>query len=279
MHKYFTHSFLLILAATVGMLGGCSSTVDSKYQPKAVLTKWDDSEWQTVLKNVVTPNGMVRYEVLKENRQGTRDALFRYVGQLGAASPDNRPELFPTADDKLAYWINAYNAVCLYRVVERGYPGNMAATVGATSPVFAIYLSDSTKIGGDGFTLDALEKGRVRSTGDARIHFALNCSSYSCPPLRAEPYTGAKLQAQLDDQGRKYLSDQRGVTAIDSNTVGLNDIFATFYTGDFTSWYERKTGKKGSLLDALKLLAAPDSPIQKATDYKGTGYNWNINQG
>ena len=54
-----------------------------------------------------------------------RDTLYEYVGQINAASPDNRPELFPTDTDKLAFYVNAYNALCMYGVVQRGYPGNV----------------------------------------------------------------------------------------------------------------------------------------------------------
>jgi hypothetical protein len=265
-------SALIAVAALTG--GGCGGSVGQEYRPTAPLSRWDDSEWATVLKNVATPDGYVKYDVLKQNTGGTRDALFRYVGKLGAVSPDNRPELFPTADDKLAYWINAYNAVCLYRVVERGYPGNMAASM----PPFAIYLTDSTKIGGDSFSLDALERGRVRSVGDPRVHFALNCSSHSCPPLRAEPYSGAKLQAQLDDQGRRYLSDSRAVRDFGGGKVGLNDIFTTYYSGDFKDAYKRRTGKDGNLIESVKVFAGPDSPLQRATDVTGIGYDWGINE-
>lgn len=268
---------LLAAAGVVAALSlgsaGCSTTVDSQFRPATTLTRWDDTEWATVLKNVVTPDGFVRYDVLRQNRDGTRDTLFRYVGKLSAASPENRPELFPTQADRLAYWINAYNAICLYRVVQRGYPGNMLASV----PPGAIYFTDYTSVGGETYSLDRLEKTHVLSAGDPRVHCALNCASYSCPPLRSEPYAGAKLEQQLDDQTKNYLKDPRAVTVVDAETVGLNSIFTTYYSGDFTGWYQKKTGRKGSVLDALKLLAGPDSPVQKANDYKGTGYNWDRN--
>lgn len=266
----------LILLGTVavsGGVGGCGGGVEQRFQPAAPLTVWDDTEWASVLSAVVAPDGLVRYQVLRENRGGARDTLYRYVARLGAASPENRPELFPTPASRLAYWINAYNAVCLYRVVERGYPGNMIASV----PPAAIYFTDRTPVGGKSYSLDGLEKTHVLSAGDPRVHFALNCASYSCPPLRAEPYAGDKLDAQLADQSRRYLTDPRAVRTIDADTVGLNGIFTEYYPGDFTRWYERKTGRKGSVLDALKLLAPPESPVHKAANAKGIGYDWSRN--
>jgi hypothetical protein len=269
-------SYLALSALLFPMpfLAGCSSSnVSDAYKPAAPITAWDDTEYASVLAEVVTPNGLVRYQLFRDNTNGVRDRLFRHIGKINAASPDNRPELFPTEADKLAYWINAYNAVCLYRVIQRGYPGNMLASV----PPAAIYFTDTTSIGGKSMSLDTLEKSRVLSVGDPRVHFALNCASYSCPPLRREPFSGPKLEAQLADQGRLYLSDPRAVRAEGGDTVGLNSIFTDYYGSDFTRWYEKKFGKKGSVLDALKQFAAPDSPVQRATKFKGIGYDWDRN--
>jgi hypothetical protein len=261
-----------LLLATA--LTGCGGSVDSQFRPTAPITQWSDAEFAGVLSQVVAPNGFVRYQLLKDNRNGVRDQLFRYVGKLNEVSPENRPELFPTQADKLAYWINTYNAVCLYRVVQRGYPGNMLASV----PPGAIYFTDSTPVGGKSYNLDTIEKRFVLSAGDPRVHFALNCGSYSCPPLRNEPFSGAKLDQQLKEQGLVYLSDSRAVQAKSGGSeVGLNSIFTSYYEGDFTRWYQKKFGRKGTVLDALKQFAAPDSPVQRATDFSGIGYNWDIN--
>ncbi len=260
-----SHAAIVSLAA-MAALAGCSGGVADKYRPTAPITRWDDSEWATVLSAVVARDGLVDYSVLKENRSGVRDTLYTYVGKLGAVSPDSDPALFPTEADKLAYWINAYNAICMYRIVERGYPGNVIASV----PPAAIFFVDSTPVGGKSMTLDSLEKSKVLSKGDPRVHFALNCASYSCPPLRDEPYSGPKLNAQLAEQGRIYLSDPRAVRPIDANTVGLNNIFTDFYKGDFT---------RGGLdlLPSLKRFAAPDSPVQSATNFRSIGYDWSLN--
>ncbi|HLL89226.1 MAG TPA: DUF547 domain-containing protein [Tepidisphaeraceae bacterium] len=266
-----TRLSLVALALLVIGLPGCAAGVAQKFQPAAPISQWSNEDWQHVLTTVVTDDGYaVRWDDLKRNADGSRDALYRYVGQINAVSPDNRSELFPTPDDRLAYWINAYNAVTAYRVLERNLPGNLIA--GTAFPIpGAIYLIDQTNVGGRGMTLDAIEKEKIRSTNDPRIHFALNCASYSCPPLRAEPYEGDKLQAQLDDQGRRYLSNPRAAKKVDDQTVALNSIFTDFYKGDFT-----KDGQE--LLTVLRRYAGPDSPVQSATKYKGMGYDWSLNR-
>src|SRR5262249_36647963 len=60
--------------------------------------------------------------------------------------------------------------------------------------------------------LNDVENDRIRAGfHDPRIHFAINCAAQSCPPIRPEPYVGARLDEQLDDQVRKFLAGPRGV--------------------------------------------------------------------
>src|SRR5438045_1830178 len=80
---------------------------------------------------------------------------------------------------------------------------------------------------------ETIEKAHVRSSSDPRVHFALNCMSHSCPPLRNEPYEGSRLDAQLMDQGKTYLSDPRGAQKGEDGTVKLSEIFAKFYTAEW----------------------------------------------
>ncbi len=264
----------LAFVALAVLCTGCTKAVKPRFQPKGVVSQFSNELWQDVLSAVATPEGNVRYALLTQNRDGVRDKLFRYVGLLGEVSPENRPELFPSDADRLAYWINAYNALAMYGVYKRGLPGNTLAGI----PPGALYLVDRFKVGGTSYSLDSIEKQRVRSAGDPRIHFALNCMSQSCPPLRQEPYTGDKLDAQLNEQGKIYLSDPRAVRR-DGDKVKLNSIFTNYYKGDFIDAYRKRTGKDDAgLLEAIRPFAASDSPVQSATAYSGMGYDWSLNR-
>ncbi|CAN5607215.1 hypothetical protein BH09PLA1_BH09PLA1_15770 [soil metagenome] len=267
---------LAIFGIAALFLSGCGGGgVSSQFKPTERVARFGNERWAGVLSQVATPAGYVRWEAIQSNDNGVRDDLFRYVGLLGEVSPDNRPELFPSADDKLTYWLNAYNALAMYAVVKRNYPGNTLASI----PPGAIYLIDSFPVGGKSMTLDSIEKSKVRSVGDPRVHFALNCMSRSCPPLRREPYEASKLNAQLSDQGMSYLSDPRAVTADARESVKLNDIFTSFYKGDFVDAYRKKTGNdKADLLESIRPFAAKDSPVQSATRYSGMGYDWSLNR-
>jgi hypothetical protein len=262
------------------VLFGCGSggggAVSKEYASTTPLTQWDDSDWKKVLENVCTPDGFVKYDVLTSNTNGARDALFRYVGRINQTSPENRAELFPTDGDRLAYYINAYNALCMYAVYQRGMPANVAK---AELYPYAIFYKDKFPVGGVDMTLDGIERQKVRSAGDPRIHFALNCMSYSCPPLLNEPFSGGKLDAQFDGQGRRYLDDPRGVQKVSETKVKLSEIFTKFYIDEWKEAHAKRTGKKApGLLEAIRPYAGPNSPVQKATEYESMDYDWSLNR-
>jgi hypothetical protein len=257
--------------ATAGCGGG---RVPKEFQPKQALATWSDAEWAGVLDDVATEDGFVRWQKLKDNEDGVRDRLFRYVGQLGAASPRSDPNLFETDEEKLSYYINAYNALAMYGIVKRGYPGNVLRPTGVDPG--ALFFLDKFYVGGKWYTLNGLEREEVldRSGRDARMHYAVNCMSFSCPPLLDEPFAGEKLEEQLDRQGAYYLSDSRAVKRLDDGeTVGLNNIFVDWYRSDFAP----ETNGDEELLATLKEHAAEGSPVLTATRVKDIGYDWSLN--
>ena len=273
---FFAAAALLCLAY-LGCAGCGGGRVPVEYRPQERLETWSDAEWAAVLDEVATEHGFVRWDRIENNTDGVRDRLYRYVGQLGAASPENRPDLFPSDQDKLAYYINAYNALCMYGVIERGYPGNVLRP-GVIDPGALFYL-DKFVVGGKSYTLNGLEREEVldASGRDPRMHFAVNCMSFSCPPLRREPYRGDRLAEQLNEQGEVYLSDPRAAVPDDGGkTVRLNRIFTSYYRDDFTAGVEAEGD--AAVLAGVRRYAAQDSPVVGATNLQGLGYDWSLNR-
>jgi len=274
-YKALLAVWLLGVTAALGfVLSGCvggGGAVAHEYAPKARLTQWSTVDWAHVLSQVVTDDGFVRYDALTANADGAKDALFRYVGSVNQASPENRPDLFPTAADRLAYYLNAYNALCMYGVLQKGLPPNTALS--------GLYITAKFPLGGRSMTLDTLEKQYVRTASDPRVYFALNSMSKSAPPLRKEPFEGYKLDDQLADQGRRYLSDPRGVQKVSETKVRLSEVFTKFYPVEFQEAYSRQTGRRDpSILEAVRPFAGPDSPVQTATEYESLSYDWSLNR-
>jgi hypothetical protein len=136
----------------------------------------------------------------------------------------------PAAEQK-AFYINLYNAGMLQAVLQR-YPIKSVKNIGLIP--FSIFKKDYIKQGDRSLSLDDIEKGiLLQDFPDPRIHFAVNCASVSCPPLRAEPYVGAELEAQLDAQTRLFAaSGQAARVDTRKQRTAYSELFK-WYASDF----------------------------------------------
>lgn len=105
-----------------------------------------------------------------------------------------------TADQRLAFWINAYNAAAIAGILA----GRSPATLLGRAEFFWRTRYD---VGGEAITLWDLEQERIRPVGDPRIHFALVCASASCPVLPSQAYLPRVLDAQLEVATRAFVND------------------------------------------------------------------------
>ena len=187
---------------------------------------FDHSLWNKLLKQTVNEIGEIDYARIKANPQD----LEAYVRQLAAVSPDSKRELFPTKADELAYWINAYNALCTYGVAK-AYPVKSVRDLGF---LFAFFRRADYTLGGKKFSLHVLEQELIRPRyREPRIHFALVCASLSCPKLSREAYTAANLEGQLDFQTRQYFRETRNLAVdVKGNRIFLAKIL-DWYAADF----------------------------------------------
>ncbi len=161
--------------------------------------------------------GLVDYRGVQEDRQ----LLDRYLDVLAEVNPDALER-----NAQLAFYINAYNAWTIQLVLTR-YP-NLKSIKDIGGWFSGPWDQEIARINGRTLTLDQIEHDIIRPKfRDSRIHFAVNCASMGCPPLRAEPYRGEVLNAQLDDQCRKTINDPAR-TRIEGNDLFVNKVFDWF---------------------------------------------------
>jgi len=130
-------------------------------------------------------------------------------------------------DEKLVFWINAYNILAI-DLVRRHYPLESIRSIGS---FFApVWKREAGEIHGRAYTLHEIEHEILRPMGEPRIHGAIVCASLSCPPLRREPYRASDLDAQLEDNVRRWLADPRKGARIDrgAKTLTVSPIFDWF---------------------------------------------------
>ena len=111
-------ALICTLAAALPAFGmGCATIHPSGEPPELPQGHFSHSAFNRTLAAVVDEEGRVDYPALEQ----MREPLDGYFAALSQISPDNRPALFASEDDRLAYWINAYNATVLVSVLDR-YP-------------------------------------------------------------------------------------------------------------------------------------------------------------
>jgi len=186
-------------------------------------------EYTAVLSRFVDDNGLVDYAGLRKER-APLDVFVDRLAREDRSVYDGWP-----AAEKIAWWINAYNGLTLRAVIDH-YPIKGGVAPGADYPqnsirrIPGVWDKLEFDVMGTKMTLDHIEHKILRAEfEEPRVHAALVCAAVSCPPLRREPFTGAGLDDQLEDQVRRFLA-RGGSFRIDreKNAVHLSSIFDWF---------------------------------------------------
>jgi len=218
--------------------------------------------YDELLQKYVDEDGMVNYKDLREGRL----ELKSYLKVLEA----NPPQASWTDDQKLAFWINAYNAFTLELILTH-YPIESIKDIGSVIKIpFVSTAWDISfiNIGGKKYDLNDIEHGVIRKEFDEpRIHFALVCAAVSCPKLRSRAFTPENLESLLSKAATDFLADTERNDFKSTKEVELSRIFS-WYKGDFNS--------NGTLIEYLNQYA----PLQLEKNAKITwkDYDWALNE-
>lgn len=198
--------------------------------------------------------------------------LDAYVAELATADVASMSDA-----QKLAFYIDAYDALTLKTMLENGPPASIRDLDGGK-----VWDTRRFQVGGESLTLNQIENDKVRKLGDGRIHAAVNCASKGCPPLPPAPILATTLGAQLDEGARRWA--RTNAFKLEGSTIKLNMIFE-WYAGDFTK--ENKgdiAGVDGNAENALWFLSryVDDATKQKLTSGALTAawldYDWSLNK-
>ncbi|HXX46704.1 MAG TPA: DUF547 domain-containing protein [Myxococcota bacterium] len=181
------------------------------------------------------------------------------------------PAKLGTREEKLAFWINAYNVLAI-DLVARHWPVGSIKEIG--SLLFPVWGKPAGEIHGKAYTLDQIESDQVRALGDPRVHAAIVCASTSCPSLAREPYISASIDAELDRAFAGFVSNRDKGFAIDrqAGTVRLSSIF---------KWFGSDFDRQGGVLKVIsRYLGEEDRKWLEAhrkpsLDYMS--YDWRVN--
>jgi len=216
----------------------------------------DHSILDRLLNKYVSSAGKVNYKGLKTKM----DTLDAYLLELKAHAPASDW----TKNDKKAYYINAYNAYTLKLVLTK-YP--VASVKDISFSGKDLWSTKLVKLGENVYTLGQVENDLLRKMGDPRIHFAINCASYSCPKIWNYAYTAANVSSQMDKLTKAYINDVKH-NIITENKIKISQLFE-WYAADFVT-------PEHTLIQYLNKYSTIQIAANAKVEY--LPYNWSLNE-
>ncbi len=247
-----------------------------------------------ILKTFVNNKGMVNYKKLRYKKPD----LNKLLNEFAKLDP-NEYNAWPK-EDKIAFWLNAYNIKMLKIIVDnypiesyrllRMFPGWGPNSIRHIDKRIGGIGKQKFIVRGEEFTLSEVERRFFRKQFDEPlIFFAISQASLSGPPLRNEPYYGHKLYEQLNNQTKKFLSSPRALRIDrDKQTVYLSAILQpTWYGKEFINKYntdkkfkDKQPAVRAVLNFATNYISKQDVSFLELKNYsvKYIKYDWTLNE-
>lgn len=213
---------------------------------------FDYKSYNKFLSIYVSEKGNVNYDKIETNKS----ELYAIIAKFEKTQPTDKW----SKNEKLAYYINAYNVYTLKIVIDN-YPTKSIKNIDNVWDKKFI-LSGKSKI-----SLSDVEHKILRKMNEPRIHFAINCASFSCPNLLNEAYLPQTLDKQLETVTKSFINDKTKNT-IAVNEIKVSEIF-NWFGGDFKT-------KNTSVIDFINIYST--IKIDKKAKIKYLDYNWSLNK-
>ena len=185
-----------------------------------------------------------------------------------------------TREEANAFWLNAYNYFMIAYILQNPQNGELIESVrdyGAWYNPYRVFGRDDFNIGGEQYSLSQMEKDILlgdeyleKGWFEARVHFAVNCASVGCPPLRDVLYTSDNVDDLLTENTRKALNTPRHLH-LDGDTLYLTQLF---------EWYEDDYEYEAdSVKDWIRSYADEEvvARVDAAERIRYIDYDWTLN--
>ena len=213
--------------------------------------KMNYAAYSDFLSKYVSFTGNVDYAKIKENEA----QLTTIIQGFEKTSPEKTWE----KNEKLAYWINAYNAYTLQLIVKY-FP------IKSTTEIKDIYKINFIEYKGIKISLDYVEHEILKNLEDPRYHFVINSAANGSPILNNEAIEPATIDRQMNNAARLFLNDG-SKNLITESTANLSKIF-DWYAGEFVT--------VKPFIEFVNQFSV--NKITEKTEIKFNEYNWSLNQ-
>lgn len=228
----------------------------------------DHRDWDSLLRRHVDEQGDVDYAAWRGCAPDV-ESLDEYLSSLSRADP----RFNATRDARLAFWINAYNALTI-RGILRGYPTSTIRHHTARLWGFNIWRDLLLHVGNADYSLGQIEHEVLRPLRDPRIHFAIVCGSRGCPRLLNRAYQSSDLDQQLRENSRNFFGDPR--------KLSYDGASGRLWLSPILKWYAKDFGESE---DEMLKTIAPYLPDRVTRELPARGglrtdfldYDWGLN--
>ncbi len=243
------------------------------------------------LLNKYVSKGRVNYQGFIDSRADF-EGFLESMGSVDPVEFDSWPE-----HEKLAFWINAYNAFTIKAIIDH-YPikrsfslvGIFYAPSNSILQIKGVWKKLQFRAVDRMVTLDEIEHEILRKEfNEPRIHMAIVCASVSCPDLSGKAYTGDKIEEQLAAAAVRFVNDpDKGVSINEKDgRVKVSKIFKWF-GDDFIKNYgdgvkiKNESLKNNAVLNFISDYLVSESKndfIEKGNYKLGyLKYDWHLNE-
>ncbi|MEJ2113082.1 MAG: DUF547 domain-containing protein [Flavobacteriaceae bacterium] len=210
----------------------------------------DHTIWTAFLQDHVSQSGQVNYKAISENSSELNTYLNEYV--------KIHPKDTWSKNQKLSYWINAYNAFTIKLIIDN-YPVN------SINDISHPWDKKFIPINGNLMSLNEIEHEILRKMNEPRIHFAINCASVSCPRLLNKAYLPETLDQQLHKAAEEFINSENN--QLNAGNVKVSKIF---------KWFKKDFETDDSIIDFINQYAENKIDASERIGY--LDYNWNLNE-
>ena len=269
---------LAVIAVALPLFG--FGGLEAVFAPKAELwDRWeahdsaatqtiDHGAWEGLLQRYISRDkeGVNRFDYDAVSAEDRR-VLDGYIAQLAGLDIDRY-----NRDEQFAYWVNLYNALTV-QVVLAHYPVDSIRDIDISPGLFSDgpWGKALVSVKGEELTLNDIEHRILRPIWrDPRLHYAVNCAAVGCPNLQSSAFTGATLDAQLEQAARDYVNSPR---AVRSGNAGL--VVSSIY-----AWFQEDFGgEPQTIIEHLKRYAEGETAakLAKWDSLEGHDYDWSLN--
>ncbi len=250
----------LVLGVSLAGCGG--STVKPEAADPTVIKSNSDAyaQWATVLRKHVNIRGDIDFVDLFRDRQ----ELDNFAAWIAENSPANNEELARSVNSKVAFHINAFNALAMHSVLEAQLPRDFNGFYER----YRFFSRRGITVGGSTTNLRDYENNVIRKFNEERVHFALNRMVKGSPRLPRTPYTAARIGSELEAATKLFINDPKNVYIdIEKQTVWVSELF-DFYKSDFL----RRAPSIASYINLYR-----NDPLPEGYKIRYIDFDWRLN--